>query len=104
MADDFRREAVTSVEKVTGVLHPLPMPRSGHPLVNLTVPHIELAEPRQEVRQLHELAHLFLSPAGRGLLDLIGGRNRQAESGNQSESSDRNPNGILRIHAKPAFA
>jgi hypothetical protein len=38
IADHFSREAVTGVARVTGRFHPSPMPRSGHPPVNLTVP------------------------------------------------------------------
>ncbi|MFC1457069.1 tyrosine-type recombinase/integrase [Microvirga arabica] len=38
MADDFSRESVTGVARMARWFHPLPMPRSGHPLVNLTVP------------------------------------------------------------------
>jgi hypothetical protein len=38
MADDFSRESVTGVARMARWFHPLPMPRSDHPLVNLTVP------------------------------------------------------------------
>ena len=40
---------------------------------------IELAEPRQEVGQLHEFAHLLVGAARRGFLDLIGGQGRHGE-------------------------
>jgi hypothetical protein len=38
MADDFSRESVTGVARMARWFHPLPVHRSGHPLVNLTVP------------------------------------------------------------------
>jgi hypothetical protein len=39
ITDHFSREAVASVARRTGVLHPSPMPPSGHSPVNLTVPN-----------------------------------------------------------------
>src|SRR5215207_6617293 len=41
VADRFSREAVASVARRMGVLHPSPMPLSGHSPVNLTVPAVE---------------------------------------------------------------
>ncbi len=44
--------------------------------------HGRAGQPRQEVVQLHELAHLLEGTAWWGFLDLIGAQGRQAESGN----------------------
>ncbi len=41
MADHFRWEPVAGVAKMARRFHPSPMPRSGHPLVNLTMPFRE---------------------------------------------------------------
>jgi hypothetical protein len=41
MADHFSRKAVASVARRVGVLHPSHMRLSGHPLVNMTMPHPE---------------------------------------------------------------
>ncbi len=57
---------------------------------------IELAEPRQEVGQLHEFAHLLVGARRRRLLDLVGGQRRQAEGGSQGECGESNSHGILR--------
>jgi hypothetical protein len=38
MANHFRWKAVASVTRMTGRFHPSQIARSGHPLVNLTVP------------------------------------------------------------------
>ena len=48
---------------------------------------IELAEPRQEVGQLHELAHLLVGARGRSLLDLVGGAGRHGKGDGDSNGS-----------------
>jgi hypothetical protein len=55
VADNFSWEAMTGITRVTGVLHPSPMPASGHLSVKLTVPTrpcpIRVDNPAQALRR-----------------------------------------------------
>jgi hypothetical protein len=62
VADHFSREAVASVARRMGVLHPSPMPLSGHSAVNLTVPYRQsLDQVRQQATEAADAASSAVS-------------------------------------------